>query len=132
MTAFDEKVAQKRRVDGFFRRFSGEGGTIVRGHATYDSPDDLPRSQQTPSPEKLRVASLARVRLALDPSRPLAGRPRSRQRQTQSHAGYALHRPFHADLPQGRGHQTASPRVDVFSSKERRHSLRERRSSRLR
>jgi len=38
---FDEKLTQKRRVDAFFDRFKGEGGTILRGSATYASVDDL-------------------------------------------------------------------------------------------
>ena len=38
---FDEKLTQKRRVDAFFSRFAGEGGAIVRAHATYASPDNL-------------------------------------------------------------------------------------------
>ncbi len=40
-TDFDDKVTQKRRVDSFFARFAGEGGTILRAHATYASIDDL-------------------------------------------------------------------------------------------
>jgi formylglycine-generating enzyme required for sulfatase activity len=39
--AFDDKLAQKRRVDAFFERFKGEGGTLLRGHATYASTDEL-------------------------------------------------------------------------------------------
>jgi hypothetical protein len=32
--AFDEKVTQRRRVDAFFERFKGDGGTILRAYAT--------------------------------------------------------------------------------------------------
>jgi hypothetical protein len=32
---FEEKLAQKRRVDAFFRRFAGEVGTIQRATAAY-------------------------------------------------------------------------------------------------
>lgn len=38
---FDEKLTQKRRVDSFFARFVGEGGTILRGHAGYATGGDL-------------------------------------------------------------------------------------------
>jgi formylglycine-generating enzyme required for sulfatase activity len=39
---FDERVAQKRRVDAFFKSFVGEGGTLKRSYKTYASPGDLP------------------------------------------------------------------------------------------
>ncbi len=38
---FDEKLAQKRRVDAFFASFDGEGGAIERSHATYATISDL-------------------------------------------------------------------------------------------
>lgn len=38
---FDEKLTQKRRVDSFFARFTGEGGPILRAHSTYTSPADV-------------------------------------------------------------------------------------------
>jgi formylglycine-generating enzyme required for sulfatase activity len=37
----DEKLTQKRRVDAFFKRFKGGGGTLLRGYSTYGSTDDL-------------------------------------------------------------------------------------------
>jgi formylglycine-generating enzyme required for sulfatase activity len=39
--AFDDRLVQKRRVDDFFQRFAGEGGTIRRSHSTYASAADL-------------------------------------------------------------------------------------------
>ena len=38
---FDERRTQKKRVDAFFERFKGDGGTILRGYTTYASTDDL-------------------------------------------------------------------------------------------
>ena len=38
---FDEKVTQKRRVDAFFKRFEGEGGTPLHAYAIYASTNDL-------------------------------------------------------------------------------------------
>jgi formylglycine-generating enzyme required for sulfatase activity len=38
---FDDKLAQKRRVDSFFAGFGGQGGPILRAHATYATPGDL-------------------------------------------------------------------------------------------
>ena len=38
---FDEKVAQKRRVDAFFERFMGEAARFCVAHATYDIRQDL-------------------------------------------------------------------------------------------
>ena len=37
----EEKLTQKRRVEMFFGRFEGEGGTLLRAHATYGSSYDL-------------------------------------------------------------------------------------------
>ena len=37
----EEKLTQKRRVEMFFRRFEGEGGTPLRAHASYGSSYDL-------------------------------------------------------------------------------------------
>jgi formylglycine-generating enzyme required for sulfatase activity len=38
---FDEKLAQKRRVDAFFAGFVAADGSIRRAYATYATPDDL-------------------------------------------------------------------------------------------
>ena len=38
---FDDKAKQKRRVDAFFKRFEGEGGTLLHAYASYASTDDL-------------------------------------------------------------------------------------------
>ena len=38
---FDERVTQKRRVDAFFKSFVGDGGEILRSHATYATVEDL-------------------------------------------------------------------------------------------
>jgi hypothetical protein len=39
--AFDERLVQKRRVDAFLARFTGEDGVLRHACATYGSADDL-------------------------------------------------------------------------------------------